>query len=235
MNHKRQRRPSVRLGELGDAPAAFACWFSQATREFLTQESWEDGSIPVQELSDEPTSDKILPGFLGSDNSISPLDSTDELLVIEEDPDSSKLHFDYDFRTITWKTRKPRGRYVKGTGALTSPWDSMQSPESGCQGGAEFSGRESSGGFGSNAHGHHCYPNHGSVDSPHPHDRDMNSVCRWLEERGFGMYTNVFMMHQVDEEALPLLTPADLKEMGVFAVGHRRKLYSAIQQLRCSP
>ncbi|XVF49895.1 hypothetical protein PTKIN_Ptkin04bG0052800 [Pterospermum kingtungense] len=61
---------------------------------------------------------------------------------------------------------------------------------------------------------------------------DVTSVRRWLEDLGFGRYAGIFEMHEVDEETLPLLTLDDLKEMGIFAVGHRRKLYSAIQQLR---
>ncbi|KAK4750773.1 hypothetical protein SAY87_004255 [Trapa incisa] len=226
MNQKRQRRPNVRLGEVGDAPAAFACWFSQETREFLTQGSWENGSFAIQELDDEPS----------GDNSTSPIASTEKLQVLEkeEDPNSSKSIFHYNFGGITWKTRKPRGRNAAGTGAFTGTCGSMlQSPGSCSRGGAVFSGRESSGGFGSNARLHHCYPNSESMEISHPHDRDMKSVCRWLEERGFGEYANVFTLHEVDEEALPLLTPADLKEMGVFAVGHRRKLYTAIQKLRC--
>ncbi|XP_024024839.1 ankyrin repeat and SAM domain-containing protein 3 isoform X1 [Morus notabilis] len=61
---------------------------------------------------------------------------------------------------------------------------------------------------------------------------DTNCVRTWLEEMGFGKYADAFEMHEVDEEALLLLTLEDLKEMGVFAVGPRRKLYNAIQQLR---
>ncbi|XP_035833021.1 uncharacterized protein LOC110876792 [Helianthus annuus] len=60
----------------------------------------------------------------------------------------------------------------------------------------------------------------------------VNSVGRWLEDVGFGRYASVFEMHEVDEEALPLLTIDDLTEMGVVAVGARRKLYAAICQLK---
>ncbi|KAB1212771.1 hypothetical protein CJ030_MR5G011871 [Morella rubra] len=60
----------------------------------------------------------------------------------------------------------------------------------------------------------------------------VNSVKKWLQELGFGKYAGVFKMHEIDEQALPLLTLDDLKEIGVLAVGPRRKLYAAIQQLR---
>ncbi|KAK9047991.1 hypothetical protein SSX86_033047 [Deinandra increscens subsp. villosa] len=58
-----------------------------------------------------------------------------------------------------------------------------------------------------------------------------NGVGRWLGDVGFGRYASMFEMHEVDEEALPLLTLDDLKEMGVLAVGPRRKLYAAICRL----
>ncbi|KAI7753073.1 hypothetical protein M8C21_003358 [Ambrosia artemisiifolia] len=60
----------------------------------------------------------------------------------------------------------------------------------------------------------------------------VNSVGGWLEDAGFGRYEGVFEMHEVDEEALPLITVDDLKEMGLLAVGTRRKLYAAICQLK---
>ncbi|KAJ4827197.1 hypothetical protein Tsubulata_016782 [Turnera subulata] len=40
----------------------------------------------------------------------------------------------------------------------------------------------------------------------------VNTVTRWLEEQGLGRYSGIFEMHEVDEEALPLLTLEDLKE-----------------------
>ncbi|KAF9622429.1 hypothetical protein IFM89_031232 [Coptis chinensis] len=58
-----------------------------------------------------------------------------------------------------------------------------------------------------------------------------DSVRMWLIGLGLGRYEPVFEIHEVDEEVLPLLTLDDLKEMGINAVGSRRKLYSAIQKL----
>uniref|UniRef100_M8BBN7 Uncharacterized protein n=1 Tax=Aegilops tauschii TaxID=37682 RepID=M8BBN7_AEGTA len=39
-------------------------------------------------------------------------------------------------------------------------------------------------------------------------------------------------IHEVDDEVLPLLTLEDLKDMGIGAVGSRRKMFAAIQKLR---
>ncbi|GKU96238.1 hypothetical protein SLEP1_g9494 [Rubroshorea leprosula] len=57
-------------------------------------------------------------------------------------------------------------------------------------------------------------------------------VRTWLIELGLSRYAPVFEIHEVDDEILPLLTLEDLKDMGINAVGSRRKLYSAIQKLR---
>ncbi|CAA6668330.1 unnamed protein product [Spirodela intermedia] len=54
----------------------------------------------------------------------------------------------------------------------------------------------------------------------------------WLNGLGLGRYGPVFEIHEVDDEVLPLLTLDDLKDMGINAVGSRRKMYCAIQKLR---
>lgn len=61
---------------------------------------------------------------------------------------------------------------------------------------------------------------------------DVSSVGQWLGELGFGKFAKLFEMHEVDDETLPLLTLEDLKEMGIVAVGPRRKLFTAMQQLK---
>ncbi|CAI8619322.1 unnamed protein product [Vicia faba] len=53
----------------------------------------------------------------------------------------------------------------------------------------------------------------------------------WLNGLGLGRYAPVFEVHEVDDEVLPKLTLEDLKDMGINAVGSRRKLFCAIQKL----
>lgn len=60
---------------------------------------------------------------------------------------------------------------------------------------------------------------------------ERNGVRVWLNELGLGRYAPVFEIHEVDEEVLPMLTLEDLKDMGINAVGSRRKMYSSIQKL----
>ncbi|KAM0928575.1 hypothetical protein ACQ4PT_002563 [Festuca glaucescens] len=59
-------------------------------------------------------------------------------------------------------------------------------------------------------------------------------IRAWLDGLGLTRYAPVFEIHEVDEEVLPLLTLEDLKDMGIGAVGSRRKLFDAIQKLRSS-
>jgi class 3 adenylate cyclase/predicted ATPase len=54
----------------------------------------------------------------------------------------------------------------------------------------------------------------------------------WLRSLGLGKYEAAFREHEIDETVLPSLTAEDLKELGVAALGHRRKLLDAIAALR---
>ena len=54
----------------------------------------------------------------------------------------------------------------------------------------------------------------------------------WLRSLGLGKYEAAFRENEIDETVLPNLTAEDLKELGVSALGHRRKLLDAIATLR---
>lgn len=56
-------------------------------------------------------------------------------------------------------------------------------------------------------------------------------IATWLESLGLAQYTQAFAENAVDAEILPHLTADDLREMGVVAVGHRRRLLQAIAAL----
>ncbi|KAF4365113.1 hypothetical protein F8388_007537 [Cannabis sativa] len=58
-----------------------------------------------------------------------------------------------------------------------------------------------------------------------------DGVRVWLNGLGLGRYAPVFEIHEVDDEVLPMLTLEDLKDMGINAVGSRRKMFCAIQKL----
>jgi class 3 adenylate cyclase len=60
-------------------------------------------------------------------------------------------------------------------------------------------------------------------------------VAAWLSGLGLGQYGEAFARNGVDGDVLPLLRPEDLRELGVAAVGHRRKLLDALAKLRVDP
>ena len=56
-------------------------------------------------------------------------------------------------------------------------------------------------------------------------------VAAWLQGLGFQRYVSAFRDNEIDWEVLPKLTSEDLREIGVAAIGHRRKLLDAIAAL----
>ncbi len=56
-------------------------------------------------------------------------------------------------------------------------------------------------------------------------------VAAWLQSLGLKHYEPLFRDNEIDWEVLPKLTSEDLKEIGVRAIGHRRKLLDAIAAL----
>ena len=59
-------------------------------------------------------------------------------------------------------------------------------------------------------------------------------VETWLYELGLQRYAAAFEAHHVDAQTLRSLNEADLVDMGVKSVGHRRKLSEAIARLRAA-
>ena len=57
------------------------------------------------------------------------------------------------------------------------------------------------------------------------------NVAEWLRRLDLAQYIEAFVENAVDEAVLPRLTADDLKDIGVAAVGHRRRLLDAIATL----
>ena len=56
-------------------------------------------------------------------------------------------------------------------------------------------------------------------------------VADWLRELGLEQYEPAFRENEIDERVLPSLTAADLRDLGITLVGHRRRLLDAIAAL----
>ena len=59
-------------------------------------------------------------------------------------------------------------------------------------------------------------------------------VGEWLRRLGLDQYEQRFRDNKIDAEVLPRLKANDLRELGVVAVGDRRKLLAAIAGLASS-
>jgi len=57
-------------------------------------------------------------------------------------------------------------------------------------------------------------------------------VADWLRSLGLERYQAAFREHEITAAVLPNLSADDLKELGVVAVGHRRRLMDAVALLR---
>ena len=294
MTSKRQRRPNVRLGEIGDVSAALASGPPQKTHK-----RWKHDPKEAEYDSGYGFSVERLPEITVSDPGVSPRVTVNLQQNREnKNPNSSKSGFELvssdeidttkcklNFGKVTRKCRlmKRRVRSIGGNnGAFGSAWGSKFSPEFSSEDGKEYGGKEFAGftlSEFSDLDPIDCSKSYSDretsgmskeacendMDEPNLPQRNpseswkeeacyevnknfpkssgecdkitfggitVNSVGGWLEEIGFGKYAGVFEMHEVDEEALPLLTFEDLKEMGVLSIGPRRKLYTAIQQLK---
>jgi SAM domain (Sterile alpha motif) len=56
-------------------------------------------------------------------------------------------------------------------------------------------------------------------------------VAEWLRRLDLAQYFGAFAANAIDWSVLPSLTADDPKDIGVAAVGHRRKLLDAITAL----
>ena len=60
-------------------------------------------------------------------------------------------------------------------------------------------------------------------------------IDTWLNGIGLGRYAELFRAHEIDGSLVRGLSGEDLKEMGVSALGHRKKLLEAIAALAAAP
>lgn len=59
---------------------------------------------------------------------------------------------------------------------------------------------------------------------------DFDITC-WLEGLGLSEYAEAFRENQIDAATLPELTDADLKELGIAALGPRKRLLAEIRRM----
>jgi class 3 adenylate cyclase/tetratricopeptide (TPR) repeat protein len=62
-----------------------------------------------------------------------------------------------------------------------------------------------------------------------------SEIAAWLEELGLGRYASAFVENDIDFGVLPNLSDADLRELGVGSLGHRKRLLAAIEARSVAP
>jgi len=60
-------------------------------------------------------------------------------------------------------------------------------------------------------------------------------IEQWLRDLGLAQYAPAFAANDIDFDVIAQLSDADLKELGVSSLGHRKRLLAAIDELRMAP
>lgn len=264
---KRQRRPSVRLGDIGgDQP-----YDSHARRN---TKPWKLTFDNHQRHHHHRTKDKDP----GKPSKTRPLTNLSEFNETLEPNNDREIGNNIDTVAIgSWKVKDSKKRGSVATKRVRSNWvsriDGGGENGGGGEGEGKYNGEEDGDGDDDGyrefevensesplkeqspihsmenlgVDGHRRVfkgreREHDGVELSGPSDTDVrdwrsgdrngeNGVRIWLNGLGLGRYAPVFEVHEVDDEVLPLLTLEDLKDMGISAVGSRRKMYTAIQKL----
>ncbi|KAL6193435.1 hypothetical protein ACLB2K_034519 [Fragaria x ananassa] len=214
---KRQRRPSVRLGEIGDQPAATVSIDSHMRRARYPWKLPKDSSKSVKARS---------------------------ITNLVNGHDSTENGFEFGNRKIKSKrgatTKRVRSNWIanskideggdsreEGEGWMSADPSPVrdESPVQSAEENDNWEAEEQRRVWGRGSESRE----NDAVEMP---ESNWSGVRTWLIELGLSRYTPVFEIHEVDDEVLPMLTLEDLKDMGINAVGSRRKMYSAIQKLR---
>lgn len=229
---KRQRRPSVRLGEIGGEPPPATLPYDSYPRR---PKSWRFHRDPNSLAAAKSSKIRPLTNLVNGGG--------DYL----ENPESE----DTKFGSRKSKLRKPVKRVRTNWAAAASRIDNGVEMDTNNTNTEEFRVSETEG---SESPLREQSPVH-SIDNVAELDfwnrsrlararvsesnsrGDRNNglddgVRDWLIGLGLSRYAPIFEIHEVDDEVLPMLTLEDLKDMGINAVGSRRKMYTSILKLR---
>ncbi|OAY67496.1 hypothetical protein ACMD2_17070 [Ananas comosus] len=228
---KRQRRPSVRLGDIGEAPASSSFPY--------------DPSHLRRTKPSKPSSSK--PRHAPSSSAAAATVEDRALLPVDENLEPLGAALRRATREARARRRRPRSSWFAAAAAESHPngtggfadddaYRKVEGDEARVrvrvfesrEGGAPPATDPVEGDTPSGSDGEDWNDRNGQWRSV----EDAGGVQSWLDRLGLGRYGLVFEIHEVDDEVLPLLTLEDLKDMGINAVGSRRKLYCAIQNLK---
>ncbi|KAG6422451.1 hypothetical protein SASPL_119023 [Salvia splendens] len=247
---KRQRRPSVRLGEIGGDPP-----YDAPPRRPTKTSTWrfhKDPSLAAKTSKTRPLTNLVNGAASAADN------FHDSLEIAENFADFG--HRKPKVKKPTKRARTNWNKFDHPSAAHNGGGIGIEStsflPEENDNSNDEFREFEGEGSESPNLkeqqqspinsaenmglqfwdqhrRGSRAEINGNEVNSPEKNNGGSNlGVREWLVGLGLGRYAPVFEIHEVDGDVLPMLTLEDLKDMGINAVGSRRKMYSSILKLR---
>ncbi|CAN0906124.1 Protein bicaudal C homolog 1 [Linum grandiflorum] len=236
---KRQRRPSVRLGDIGGDTL-----YDPYSRKAIAGTSASSKQWKQQVVDQKKDSSKTASKTRALTNLTSGGEYTETL------DESKELNLE-KVAIGSWRVKETKKRApISSAKRVRSSWVTKVEEGGGGNSNAEgdFDEKYSGGGEedmdDENSDTPSKEDSHENLgDGNERNDRDMyynkrssaksgeDGVRIWLDNLGLGRYAPVFEIHEVDDEVLPMLTLEDLKDMGINAVGSRRKMFAAIQKL----
>ncbi|KAE8699943.1 Glycosyltransferase family 29 (sialyltransferase) family protein isoform 1 [Hibiscus syriacus] len=236
---KRQRRPSVRLGDIGgDLPHDTHTRRQSSSASASIPKQWKHHSLNPSAAAASGKSSKNR----AVTNLSTEFNTKNQTLDDAREPNNNNDDDTNNSDGVAiggWRVKDSMKRCSAAAKRVRSNWVSNSNVEcedkrSGSEDTADFDRENSESPLREQSH-------HGnnqrrpigtrvSDASIRRHEED-DGIRIWLESLGLGRYAPVFEINEVDEEILPSLTLEDLKDMGINAVGSRRKLFSAIQRL----
>ncbi|KAF9686124.1 hypothetical protein SADUNF_Sadunf03G0125600 [Salix dunnii] len=251
---KRQRRPSVRLGEIGDHhhQTAYESHVRRSTK--LLQQQHNTWRIP-KESSKSIKARSLTHLVNGNDNEIEEI----EVINNNQNGELNLVEFGHRRKAKRATTKRVRSNWISSNSRIEegdnnlensngeegfvrefdldsdSPTKEQSPVHSADNVGLDFwHGNRRTGAGSGRVMFTESRENEGIEleNNDNNSERKWEGVRTWLIDLGLSRYAPVFELHEVDDQVLPLLTLEDLKDMGINAVGSRRKLYSAIQKLR---
>ncbi|KAL3368721.1 hypothetical protein AABB24_009516 [Solanum stoloniferum] len=243
---KRQRRPSVRLGEIGDSPSD-----THFRRGPKTWRFHKDPTLAAKTSKTRPLTNLVNGG--GDNYDENNIEENNYNLDLGnrksksrkptkrvrtnwhsssakfETPNGGGIHEENFFREDNNDNEEFREFELEGSESPVkehSPINSMEHM------GLQYWDRRGIRTRVSESRDQHDDLNNGGVHNEMNSGDKSIGVRDWLVDLGLGRYAPVFEIHEVDDEVLPMLTLEDLKDMGINAVGSRRKMFNAILKLR---
>ncbi|XP_055807275.1 uncharacterized protein LOC129876015 [Solanum dulcamara] len=243
---KRQRRPSVRLGEIGDSPSD-----THFRRGPKTWRFHKDPTLAAKTSKTRPLTNLVNGG--GDNYDDSNIEDNNYNLDLGnrksksrkstkrvrtnwhsssakfETPNGGGIHEENFFREDNNDNEEFREFELEGSESPVKEHSPINSTE---HMGLQYWDRRGIRTRVSESRDHHDDLNNGGVHNEMNSGDKSIGVRDWLVDLGLGRYAPVFEIHEVDDEVLPMLTLEDLKDMGINAVGSRRKMFNAILKLR---